>query len=225
MALQQFLDIGRVEHKAISARERELRLQAPVAPEMRPAFAPAVLLRRRTDEIVARPAEALRLLAVHGSEHAAERREVAAAAEREEFHEQECAVSRGAMREGLGRSAAGGAEGGEAVGFRGEGLCEAGIVQLEEHRPAGAQGAVAAMDAAAAHRLRASDAELAELHPEVRRVFARLSRSTRMPMKARSNLLRQETLACSRSATRTRRMRDSAPAVTVAPRWWPLNDR
>src|SRR5207248_6434568 len=73
---------GRVERQAISARERELRLQAPVAPELRPAFTPGVLLRRRTDEIVARPAEALRLPAVHGSEHGAERREVARSEER-----------------------------------------------------------------------------------------------------------------------------------------------
>src|SRR5256885_370258 len=50
-------------------------------------------------------------------------------------------------------------------------------------------------------------------YPEVRRVFARLRRSTRMPRKARSNLARQLIVACSRSATRMRMMRELVAAV------------
>jgi hypothetical protein len=63
------------------------------------------------------------------------------------------------------------------------------------------------------------------LQAEVRRVLARFRRSTRMPMKARSNLLRQATVACSRSAMRTRTMRESLAALTVAPRSCPLAER
>src|SRR2546425_601949 len=132
------------------------------------------------------------------------------------------------MRDRLGRGAARGTQRAEAIGLGGEGIGEARIVRLEEHGAACKRGAVAAVDTAAADRLGISDAQVPQQcgdQPEVRRVFAKLRRSTRMPMKARSNLLRQETLACSRSATRTRSRRDSAPAVTVAPRCWPLSER
>ena len=54
--------------------------------------------------------------------------------------------------------------------------------------------------------------------PDVRRVFARLRRSTRMPMKARSKLLRQATVAFSRSAMRMRTTCESFAVLTVAPR-------
>src|SRR5205814_9526974 len=93
---------------------------------------------------------------------------------------------------------------------------------LDEHRPPATQGAVALVDAAAPHRLVGAQAEGSGergVHqPEVRRVLARFSRSTRMPMNARSNLLRHERLACSRSASRMRRTREGTAALTVAPR-------
>src|SRR5205814_1801120 len=106
-----------------------------------------------------------------------------------------------------------------------KGIGKSRFVRFQEHRPAIEGGAITAVDAAAADGLGVSDPEVFENQPEVRRVLARFRRSTRMPMKARSNLLRQETLACSRSATRICRMRESAPAATVAPRVWPLSER
>src|SRR5258706_3505786 len=225
MACQQFLDIRRGERKAILARERELRLEAALDPELRPALAPAVRLRRRADEIVTGPAEAIGRFAMQRSEHGPERGEIAAAAELEKLHQPESACIGPAVRNRLWRRAARGTQRRQAVGFGGEGVGEACFVQLEEHRLAAAQGAVAAMDAAPAYRLRGGDAPRRENYPPVRRGVARVRRSTRMPMKARSNLLRQEMLACSRSATRMRRMRDSAPAATVAPRCWPVSER
>jgi len=189
--------------------------EAPEAPTLEP-------------EAAAIPAEPPALCAMNRGEHPPERGEVAARLELEEFHQQVCDAAGGAMRNRLGRGAACCAQRGEAVGLGGEGIGEAGIVHLEEHCAPGEHAAVAAVDAAAADRPGISDAQVSRQcadQPEVRRVFARLRRSTRMPMKARSNLLRQETLACSRSATRTRSRRDPAPAVTVAPRCWPLSER
>src|SRR4051812_23716809 len=121
------------------------------------------------------------------------------------------------MGQRFGRRASSRAKRGEAVRFRGEGIGEARIVDLQEYGSAGKRRAITAMNAAAAHRLGIDDAQMFQdcVQPEVRRVFARFRRSTRMPMKARSNLLRHEMLACSRSATRMRSTRDSAPAATV----------
>src|SRR5262245_4458992 len=62
-------------------------------------------------------------------------------------------------------------------------------------------------------------------HPDVSRVLARFRRSTRMPMKERSNLLRQSADALSRSATPMRTMRESLAAVTEAPRSWLESER
>src|SRR5436309_1267169 len=127
------------------------------------------------------------------------------------------------MRDRLRRAASGITQRGETIGLGGKGVGESDIVHLEKNASPFEAGAEAAVDAAAAHRPHVGDAEM--LQPDVRRVLARFRRSTRMPMKARSNLLRQETLACSRSATRICRMRESAPAATVAPRVWPLSER
>jgi hypothetical protein len=162
---------------------------------------------------------------MHGGEHGAEGREVAARAQLQEFEYQIGACARGALCNRLRRAAAGVAQRAKAVGFGGESVGKARLAQLEEHGATLALRAVAAVDAAAADGLGVRDAELREIHPEVRRVLARLRRSTRMPMNARSNLLRQETLACSRSATRMRRTREGAAAVTVALRCWSLTER
>src|SRR5581483_1022740 len=129
------------------------------------------------------------------------------------------------MRERLRRRATGAAQRAQAIGLGSKGIGEARFVQLEEHCTTVALPAVAAMDAPAADRRGVRNAEPGEVHPEVSRVFARFSRSSRMAMKARSNLLRHETLACSRSATRMRSRRDAAAAVTVALRCGSLAER
>src|SRR4051812_12865240 len=162
---------------------------------------------------------------MQAGEHAAKGGEIAARRELKKFHQQIGARGTRAVPQGFRRRAAGAAQRGEPVGFGGKSGGKACLVHLDEYQAALERRAIAPMDAAAADRLGVGDAEVFEDQPEVSRVLARFRRSTRMPMKARSNLLRHETLACSRSATRMRRMRESAPAATVAPRVWPLSER
>src|SRR5262245_35614223 len=61
---------------AVALRELDLRSDAPLDPELRPVFAPAVRLRRGADVVVAPPAEARAALAVRGCQHLTERSEV-----------------------------------------------------------------------------------------------------------------------------------------------------
>ena len=222
MSLEESPDRRRLQPVTVARGERELRLEAPLAPELSPACACRVPLRRRADVIVARPAVALALRAMDGAQHRAQGGEVAARAEVEPLHQQIGLAAGQAVRDGLGCAGTGGTQRPQSIGLGGEGVRKVAIIELQEYRASIAQRAIALVDATAAHGLLAAQAERGAHgvlhHPDVRRVLARLRRSTRMPMKARSNLLRQAMLACSRSATRMRRMRDGPAAVTVAPR-------
>jgi len=142
-------------------------------------------------------------------EHAPQRGEIASRAKLQPLHQQVCLTAVDPVLDRLRRRTASASKRGKAIRLGGKGVRHGRVVDLEETFG----DPIAAVDAAAADRL-----AILELQPEVRRVLARLRRSTRMPMKARSNLLRQEMLACSSAPTRMRRMRESALAVTVAPR-------
>ena len=167
-------------------------------PELRPVVAPAVLLRRSADVVVALPAEARAGLAMRLREHAAQRGEVAAALQVEVLEQDEGLAACDAMSAARERSPR--AQRASRRPRRRRRRRARRCLQEAAQRSLDARGTRAPV---LQERLRSS------AQPEVRRVFARLRRSTRMPMKARSNLLRQAAEACSRSATLMRTMRES----------------
>src|SRR3954470_12977653 len=88
MALEQPPYGRRFEPITIAARECELRFQAPPAPELGPAVAGRVLLRRGANVVVPRPAVAIAVRAMRRGEHGAQCGEVAARADLQPFHQQ-----------------------------------------------------------------------------------------------------------------------------------------
>ena len=228
MAFQQFVQPVRFKVDPAGFGKGELRLQAALAPEGRPVVAPAVVLGSGADVVVALPAEARSGPAMRLGQAVAEGCKVHRPTEVEMLEKQKALVAANTMGQCLGCGQPGGAQGAEAVRLRREGIGVARFVHLQEPRGAVDAHRIAAVDAAAADAPRRVDAQLAledRVQAEVRRVFARLSRSMRMLMKARSKRLRQSAEARSRSSTRMRRMRASLAAVTLAPRAWLETDR
>src|SRR5207302_7801302 len=102
VTLQQPDGAFRVHIKTVLPRQVELGPQAPLPPEFSPVVAPAVLLRRRADIVVAMPAEARPGVAMRRSEHSAQCGEVAFRLQLEILKDDECLVAIHAVRDHLG---------------------------------------------------------------------------------------------------------------------------
>src|SRR5690242_20025808 len=151
VGFQQVADVPDIDRVPVALRQRKLRAEPPLAPELGPAGTGAVLLRRGADVVVARPAEALAFRpAVQGGEHASQRGVVAARLELQEVQEQIRLGAGGPMSEWLGNGAAVRPQGSEAVGLGSEGGGESSLVHLQENATPLEGRAVAAVDATAA---------------------------------------------------------------------------